>query len=63
MLEKYKVVWNDGIMNLGILEFEEVVIMFEVVYVLYSVEMVLCIKNEILSYIYELGIEGRLICL
>ncbi|MDX7993505.1 DNA integrity scanning protein DisA, partial [Xenorhabdus sp. psl] len=30
-LEKYKAVWNDGITNLGILEFEEVVTMSEVV--------------------------------
>ena len=60
-LEKYKAVWNDGITNLGILEFEEVVTMSEVVHVLHSVEMVLRIKNEILSYIHELGTEGRLI--
>ncbi|MBD2823146.1 DNA integrity scanning protein DisA nucleotide-binding domain protein, partial [Xenorhabdus sp. 42] len=37
-LEKYKAVWNDGITNLGILEFEEVVTMSEVVHVLHSVE-------------------------
>ena len=60
-LEKYKAVWNDGITNLGILEFEEVVTMSEVVHVLHSVEMVLRIKNEIVSYIHELGTEGRLI--
>ena len=35
--------------------------MSEVVHVLHSVEMVLRIKNEILSYIHELGTEGRLI--
>ncbi|MFP3514059.1 DNA integrity scanning protein DisA, partial [Peribacillus sp. SIMBA_075] len=34
-LEKYKAVWNDGITNLGILEFEEVVTMSEVVHVLH----------------------------
>ena len=34
--------------------------MSEVVHVLHSVEMV-SYKNEILSYIHELGTEGRLI--
>ena len=34
--------------------------MSEVVHVLHSVEMV-AYKNEILSYIHELGTEGRLI--
>ncbi|UOY91452.1 DNA integrity scanning diadenylate cyclase DisA [Ectobacillus sp. JY-23] len=60
-LEKYKAVWNEGITNLGVLEFEEVVTLAEVMHVLHSVEMVLRIKNEILSYIHELGTEGRLI--
>ena len=35
--------------------------MSEVVHVLHSVEMVSAYKNEILSYIHELGTEGRLI--
>jgi diadenylate cyclase len=60
-LEKYKLVWNEGITNLGVLEFEEVVTLSEVLHVLHSVEMVLRIKNEIFSYIHELGTEGRLI--
>ncbi|MFX3624943.1 MAG: DNA integrity scanning diadenylate cyclase DisA [Ectobacillus sp.] len=60
-LEKYKAVWNEGITNLGVLEFEEVVMLSEVLHVLHSVEMVLRIKNEIYSYIHELGTEGRLI--
>lgn len=60
-LEKYKTVWNERIINLGILEFEEVVTMSEVVHLLHTVEMVLRIKNEINSYIHELGTEGRLI--
>lgn len=60
-LEKYKAVWSEGITNLGVLEFEEVVTIAEVLHVLHSVEMVLRIKNEIFSYIHELGTEGRLI--
>ena len=60
-LEKYKLVWSQGITSLGILEFEELVTLFEVVNVLHSVEMVLRIKNEISNYVTELGAEGRLI--
>lgn len=60
-LEKYKIVWNQGINSLSILEFEELVSLFEVVNVLHSVEMVLRIKNEINNYVIELGDEGRLI--
>ncbi|WP_088070848.1 DNA integrity scanning diadenylate cyclase DisA [Gottfriedia luciferensis] len=60
-LEKYKSVWNQGITSLSILEFEELVTLFEVVNVLHSVEMVLRIKNEINNYVIELGDEGRLI--
>ncbi|WP_416829404.1 DNA integrity scanning diadenylate cyclase DisA [Ectobacillus polymachus] len=60
-LEKYKAVWLEGITNLGVFEFEEIVTISEVVHVLHSVEMVLRIKNEIYNYIHELGTEGRLI--
>ncbi|GGE83933.1 DNA integrity scanning diadenylate cyclase DisA [Priestia taiwanensis] len=60
-LEKYKVVWNQRITTLGLLEFEEVTTLAEVVSVLHSVEMVLRIKNEVHNYVNELGTEGRLI--
>lgn len=60
-LEKYKVAWNQGITNLGLLEFEDAVSLSEVVSVLHNVEMVLRNKNELLNYIIELGKEGRLI--
>lgn len=60
-LEKYKLVWNQGIRNLSLLEFEEIVTLSEVIHVLHSVEMVLKIKKEINSYVNELGTEGRLI--
>lgn len=60
-LEKYKSVLDQGITNLGALEFEELVTFQEVSQVIHRVEMVLRIKGEILSYVNELGNEGRLI--
>lgn len=60
-LEKYKSVLDQGITNLGALEFEELVTFQEVSQVIHRVEMVLRIKNEILNYANELGDEGRLI--
>ncbi|KGP72517.1 DNA integrity scanning diadenylate cyclase DisA [Pontibacillus yanchengensis] len=60
-LEKYKNVLDQGITNLGALEFEEMVTFSEVLQVMHRIEMVLRIKNEILNYVNELGTEGRLI--
>lgn len=60
-LEKYKIVLDQGITNLGALEFEDLVTLTEVVQVIHRIEMVLRIKTEILNYINELGTEGRLI--
>ncbi len=60
-LEKYKSVLDQGITNLGALEFEELVTFHEVSQVMHRVQMVLRIKNEILNYVNELGSEGRLI--
>ncbi|MDQ0272548.1 DNA integrity scanning diadenylate cyclase DisA [Cytobacillus purgationiresistens] len=60
-LEKYKVVLEQGISNLGILEFEEQVTYNDVLNVMHNIEMVLKIKNELLTYLSELGTEGRLI--
>ncbi|QED45918.1 DNA integrity scanning diadenylate cyclase DisA [Cytobacillus dafuensis] len=60
-LEKYKVVLGEDISNLSVLEFEELVTYCDILNVFHSVEMVLRIKNELLSYLNELGIEGRLI--
>ncbi|RBW67729.1 DNA integrity scanning diadenylate cyclase DisA [Bacillus taeanensis] len=60
-LEKYKVVLDQGITNLGALEFEELVTFQEVSQVIHRIELVLRIKNEILNYVNELGTEGRLI--
>lgn len=62
-LEKYKLVLEQSISNLGILEFEELVTYGDVIQVLKRVEMVLKIKNELINYLNELGTEGRLIFL
>lgn len=60
-LEKYKNVLDQGITNLGAMEFEQLVTFSDVIQVIHRVEMVLRIKSEILSYVNELGTEGRLI--
>ncbi|WNS75583.1 DNA integrity scanning diadenylate cyclase DisA [Bacillus sp. DTU_2020_1000418_1_SI_GHA_SEK_038] len=60
-LEKYKVVLEEDISNLSVLEFEELVTYSDILNVFHSIEMVLRIKNELLTYLNELGIEGRLI--
>ncbi|HET7628961.1 MAG TPA: DNA integrity scanning diadenylate cyclase DisA [Bacillales bacterium] len=60
-LEKYKTVLDQGVTDLGALEFEELVTFQEVTQVLHRIGMVLKIKNEIGKYVNELGTEGRLI--
>lgn len=60
-LEKYKVVLDQSISNLSVLEFEELVTQSDLLQVLHRFEMVLRIKNELLTYLSELGVEGRLI--
>jgi diadenylate cyclase len=60
-LEKYKVVLDQSISNLSVLEFEELVTYSDLLEVLHRFEMVLRIKNELLTYLSELGTEGRLI--
>mgnify|MGYP005847458277 FL=1 len=60
-LEKYKAVLDQGMTNLGALEFEELVTLHEVASVLQRIEMVLRIKTEVSKYICELGVEGRLV--
>lgn len=60
-LEKYKVILDQAIANLSILEYEECVTYSELLQVLHRVEMVLRINNELVSYLQELGTEGRLI--
>ncbi|MBE3571174.1 MAG: DNA integrity scanning protein DisA [Bacillales bacterium] len=60
-LEKYKMVLDQAIANLTMLEFEELVTYSDVLQVLHKIEMVLRIKKELLAYLSELGVEGRLI--
>src|SRR5574342_288511 len=60
-LEKYKTVLEQSITNLSILEVEESVTYNDFLLVLHRFEMVLKIKNELLTYLHELGTEGRLI--
>lgn len=60
-LEKYRSAMDKGLINLGALEFEELVTFQEITQVVHRIEMVLRIKDEINIYINELGTEGRLI--
>ena len=60
-LERYRTVFTQALTNLSALEFESLVTMHEVAYVLQRAEMVLRIRNEIQRYVLELGNEGRLI--
>ncbi|MBS4175738.1 DNA integrity scanning diadenylate cyclase DisA [Bacillus sp. FJAT-49736] len=60
-LEKYKVVLEQSIANLSVLEFEELVTYSDLLQVLHRLEMVIRIKKELLNYLNELGTEGRLV--
>lgn len=60
-LEKYKSVLDQALINLGALEFEDLVTIYDVSTVLQRFEMVARIVAEIKRYIVELGSEGRLI--
>ena len=62
-LEKYKAVLEQSVTNLSLLEFEEIVTFNDVIQVVQRFRMVLRIKNELLTYLNELGTEGRLILL
>lgn len=60
-LERYQSVLSQSLTNLSALEFEELVTLQEVAYVLQRWELLQRIKTEILRYVNELGTEGRLI--
>lgn len=60
-LERYQSVLGQALTNLSALEFEELVTLQEVAYVLQRWELLQRIKTEILRYVNELGNEGRLI--
>lgn len=60
-LEKYVSVLERVVNNLNILEFEDMVTLFDVMTAIQRTEMVMRIVSEIQIYICELGNEGRLI--
>lgn len=60
-LEKYKIVLQQSINDLGLLEFEDMVTYTDLLQVFHRYIMVLRIKIELVNYLNELGIEGRLI--
>ncbi|WP_055668461.1 DNA integrity scanning diadenylate cyclase DisA [Desnuesiella massiliensis] len=60
-LEKYVSVLDRVISNLNLLEFQDLVTLFDVMTAVQRTEMVMRIVSEIERYICELGNEGRLI--
>lgn len=60
-LEKYRAVLDRILVNLGILEFEDSVTLYEVCKAVQRMEMTMRVVKEIEKYIAELGTEGRLI--
>lgn len=60
-LEKYVAVLDRVVNNLNILEFQDIVTLFDVMTAIQRTEMVMRIVSEIQIYICELGNEGRLI--
>ncbi len=60
-LDKYKNVLNKFLTKLSILEFEDIVTVYDICVVIERLEMVLRVTNEIEMYVYQLGTEGRLI--
>ncbi len=60
-LEKYVAVLDRVVSNLNVLEFQDIVSLFDVMTAIQRTEMVMRIVGEIERYICELGNEGRLI--
>ncbi|NLY10129.1 MAG: DNA integrity scanning protein DisA [Firmicutes bacterium] len=60
-LEKYRSVFEQALVNLSALEFEDLVTLFDVAAVLQRGQMVARIAKEIEKYIIQLGTEGRLV--
>lgn len=61
VLERYRLILDQAMSNLTTLELEDGVTLFDVIWSLYRIEMVLRIAQEIERYIIELGVEGRLV--
>jgi diadenylate cyclase len=60
-LERYRLVLNQELNELGALEFEQMVTMTEVISVIQRFDIVLRINEEISRLVAELGSEGRLV--
>lgn len=60
-LEKYKSVLDNALTNLSVLEFDDIVNLDDVAYVVQRTEMFMRMVAEIDRYIVELGNEGRLV--
>lgn len=60
-LTKYKSVLEKALNSLSALEFDDMITVSDVAYVIQKNEMVIRIIEEVEKYIYELGIEGRLV--
>ncbi len=60
-LEKYKAVFEEALVNLTALEFEDLATTQDVARVIQRSQMVSRIAKEIEKYVWELGAEGRLV--
>ncbi|WP_010245530.1 DNA integrity scanning diadenylate cyclase DisA [Acetivibrio cellulolyticus] len=60
-MEKYRNVLDSAVNNLSVLEFEDIVTLDDVAFVIQRIEMVMRVAVEIERYICELGNEARLI--
>ena len=60
-LERFGEVIEKALINLTIMEFEDLVTLFEVTTILQKFALMMKVAEEIEKYIVELGIEGRLI--
>lgn len=60
-MEKYRNVLDSAINNLSVLEFEDIVTLDDVAFVIQRIEMVMRIAVEMEKYICELGNEARLL--
>jgi Predicted nucleic-acid-binding protein (contains the HHH domain) len=60
-LERFGEVIEKALINLTIMEFEDLVTLFEVTTILQKFTLMMRVAEDIEKYIVELGVEGRLI--
>jgi len=60
-LTKYKSVLDGTLANLGALEFDDIATVLDVALAVQKIEIVNRIVTEVEQYIYELGVEGKLV--